>query len=214
MSGSSQEDQRVQQLQNEEMLRELYQQHQLAQQTSRQMLAAIQAQTEVLQRLETLQQAQLQHAELLQCVSDLFQKVSNMELCQSTAQNDFKDITRHFDQFYSGELWADNPVTRQVFLQEVLRLGSVGQGQFPVQADQRRGIFEVTRDFLQQQGCISPEWYQGQVLLWLPEAQHELYQMCKTREEAARIQEIIANYQHPELLQRQRQAMPVNHKTG
>ena len=107
------------------------------------------------------------------------QKMTMLEHRRSESQDNQKEALRHASQFFAGDLWA---LTRQAMpslLQSVLQNSALGQGIFPVQADARRGVYQETLQWLRNRGQVSEEWYQGQVLLWLPEFQHMLLQTAR-----------------------------------
>ena len=155
--------------------------------------------------LETLQ-AQGQRLETLA------QKITNMELRQSETQLSSKEALRHASQYFQGELWSLCPSTLQSLLPQVLTNQTLGQGVFPLQADRRRGIYQVTQQWLQDRQLLSDQWHQGQVLLWIPEFQQLLIDEAMRQGSYEALRVTLQQYQDAELFQLQQQAPSINHQ--
>ena len=97
-------------------------------------------------------------------------------------------------------------------LKAVLQTGALGQGLLPVLADKRRGIYQVTFQYLQERQMLSQEWHQGQVLLYLPEFQEALMAEATKQGLQDACMGILRAYQIPELQLLQHQARSINHK--
>ena len=115
-----------------------------------------------------------------------------------------KDALRHATQFFAGEVWSITPGTVPSLLDALLNQEDLGQGHFPLLADQRRGIYQATFQWLIDQGRLSADWNQGQVLPYLPEFQQAILQHAQRRNEFERAKLLLQPYQIPELQARQR----------
>ena len=82
----------------------------------------------------------------------------------------------------------------------------------PVLADKRRGIYQVTFQYLQERQMLSQEWHQGQVLLYLPEFQEALMAEATKQGCQDACVGILRGYQIPELQLLQNHARSINHK--
>ena len=126
-----------------------------------------------------------------------------------------KDALRHATQFFAGEVWSITPGTVPSLLDALLNQEDLGQGHFPLLADARRGIYQTTLQWLRDQGRISEEWQQGQVLPYLPEFQNMLLETAQKTSNGSEFETtkaLLQQYQIPELQALQAAAGPLSHK--
>ena len=125
-----------------------------------------------------------------------------------------KDALRHATQYFSGDCWSICPDTMPSLLAGLQRQGDLGQGHFPLLADARRGIYQTTLQWLRDQGRISEEWQQGQVLPYLPEFQCMLLETAQKTSNGSEFETtkaLLQQYQIPELQALQAAAGPLSH---